>query len=204
VLFRSVELHLTAEGASASEALDHIEALASQIRAALTGRIYSEDGRELPEVVGAMLQERGLKLAIAESCTGGLLSARLTERPGSSAYLERGWITYSNRAKIEDLGVDAALIETHGAVSEEVARAMAAAARARAGVDIGVAITGIAGPGGGTAEKPVGLVFIALSGAAGDRVRRVHFPSDRDRVRYQSTQSALEMIRRGLLGLTPL
>ena len=199
-----VELHLTAEGASESEALDHVEALASRIRAGLAGRIYSEDGRELPEVVGAMLQERGLKVAIAESCTGGLLSARLTERPGSSAYLERAWVTYSNRAKIEDLGVDAALIERHGAVSEEVARAMATSAKARAGVDIGVAITGIAGPGGGTPEKPVGLVFIALSGAAGDRVRRVHFPSDRDRVRYQSTQSALEMIRRGLLGLAPL
>jgi nicotinamide-nucleotide amidase len=199
-----VELHLTAEAASAPEALERVEALAAQIRERLAGRIYSEDGRELPEVVGAMLQERGLTLAIAESCTGGLLSARLTERPGSSAYLDRGWVPYCNRAKVEDLGIDPALIETEGAVSEPVARAMAEAARARARVDIGVAITGIAGPGGGTPEKPVGLVFIALSGAAGDRVRRVHFPSDRDRVRYQSTQSALEMIRRGLLGLAPL
>jgi nicotinamide-nucleotide amidase len=128
----------------------------------------------------------------------------MTERAGSSAYFDRGWVTYSNRAKVEELGIDAALIDRHGAVSEEAARAMAAAARERARADIGVAITGIAGPGGGTAEKPVGLVFIALSGAAGDRVRRVHFPSDRDRVRYQSTQSALEMIRRGLLGLSPL
>jgi nicotinamide-nucleotide amidase len=154
--------------------------------------------------VGKILQERRLTLAIAESCTGGLLSARMTERAGSSAYFDRGWVTYSNRAKVEDLGIDAALIDRHGAVSEEAARAMAAAARERARADIGVGITGIAGPGGGTPEKPVGLVFIALSGAAGDRVRRVHFPSDRDRVRYQSTQSALEMIRRGLLGLSPL
>jgi len=151
-----------------------------------------------------MLQERRLTLAIAESCTGGLLSARMTERAGSSAYFDRAWVTYSNRAKVEDLGIDAALIDRHGAVSEQAARAMASAARERARADIGVAITGIAGPGGGTPEKPVGLVFIALSGAAGDRVRRVHFPSDRDRVRYQSTQSALEMIRRGLLGLSPL
>jgi nicotinamide-nucleotide amidase len=128
----------------------------------------------------------------------------MTERAGSSAYFDRGWVTYSNRAKVEDLGIDSALIDRHGAVSEEAARAMASAARERARADIGVAITGIAGPGGGTPEKPVGLVFIALSGAAGDRVRRVHFPSDRDRVRYQSTQSALEMIRRGLLGLSPL
>jgi competence/damage-inducible protein CinA-like protein len=199
-----VELHLTAEAASAEEAEARIEALAAPIREKLSGRIYSEDGRELPEVVGALLQERGLKLAAAESCTGGLLTARLTERPGSSAYVDRSWVTYANRAKVEDLGLDPALIDRHGAVSEEVARAMASAARERARVDIGVAITGIAGPGGGTPDKPVGLVFIALSGAAGDRVRRVHFPSDRDRVRFQSTQSALEMIRRGLLGLTPL
>jgi nicotinamide-nucleotide amidase len=199
-----VELHLIAEGASVEEALERIETLAAPIRERLAGRIYSEDGRELPEVVGAMLQERGLKLAIAESCTGGLLSARLTEKAGASAYLERAWVTYANRAKVEDLGIDPALIERHGAVSEEVARAMADAARARGHVDIGVAITGIAGPGGGTPEKPVGLVFIGLSGAAGDRVRRVHFPSERDRVRFQSTQSALEMIRRGLLSLPAL
>jgi competence/damage-inducible protein CinA-like protein len=199
-----VELHLTAEGASVEEAEARIEELAAPIREKLSGRIYSEDGRELPEVVGALLQERGLTLAAAESCTGGLLTARLTERPGSSAYVDRAWVTYANRAKVEDLGLDPALLERHGAVSEEVARAMASAARERARVDIGVAITGIAGPGGGTPEKPVGLVFIGLSGAAGDRVRRVHFPSERDRVRFQSTQSALEMIRRGLLSLTPL
>jgi nicotinamide-nucleotide amidase len=199
-----VELHLTAEAASAEEAEARVEALAAPIREKLSGRVYSEDGRELPEVVGALLQDRGLTLAAAESCTGGLLTARLTERPGSSAYVDRAWVTYANRAKIEDLGIDAALIDRHGAVSEEVARAMAEAARTKARVDIGVAITGIAGPGGGTPDKPVGLVFIAISGAAGDRVRRVHFPSERDRVRFQSTQSALEMIRRGLLGLTPL
>ncbi len=199
-----VELHLTAEGASAEEAEGRIEDLASKIRGALAGRIYSEDGRELPAVVAALLEERRLTVAVAESCTGGLLAARLTERPGSSAYFDRAWVTYSNRAKVEDLGIDGALLERHGAVSEEVARAMAVSARQRARVDIGVGITGIAGPGGGTPDKPVGLVFIATSGAAGDRVRRVHFPSDRDRVRYQSTQSALEMIRRGLLGLVPL
>jgi nicotinamide-nucleotide amidase len=199
-----VELHLTAEAANAEAADARVEELASKIRDALGGRIYSEDGRELPEVVGALLEERRFTIAIAESCTGGLLSARLTERPGSSAYLDRGWVTYSNRAKVDDLGIDSALVDRHGAVSEEVARAMADAARARAGTDIGVGITGIAGPGGGTPEKPVGLVFIAISGAAGDRVRRTHFPSDRDRVRFQSTQSALEMIRRGLLRLTPL
>jgi nicotinamide-nucleotide amidase len=199
-----VELHLTAEAETPEAAEARIEELAAPIREAMAGRIYSEDGRELPEVVGALLKERHHTIAIAESCTGGLLAARLTEKAGSSAYLDRGWVTYSNRAKVEEVGVDAALIETHGAVSGEVAQAMAASARARAGTAIGVGLTGIAGPGGGTPDKPVGLVFIALSGAAGDRVRRVHFPSDRDRVRFQSTQAALEMIRRGLLGLTPL
>src|SRR5262249_21953991 len=102
-----VELHLTGEGASADEAEARVEALASPLRDAMGGRIYSEDGRDLPEVVGALLEERRLTLAIAESCTGGLLAARVTERPGASAYLDRGWVTYSNRAKVEDLGIDA-------------------------------------------------------------------------------------------------
>jgi nicotinamide-nucleotide amidase len=199
-----VELHLTAEAESSEAAEARIEELASGIRERLAGRVYSEDGRELPQVVAALLQERSLTVAVAESCTGGLLTARLTEMAGSSAYLDRAWVTYADRAKVEALGIEAALLERYGAVSEEVAQAMAGAAREKARVDIGIAITGIAGPGGATPDKPVGLVFIATSGAAGDRVRRFHFPGDRDRVRFQSTQAALEMIRRGLGGLAPL
>jgi nicotinamide-nucleotide amidase len=199
-----VELHLTAEGKSEAEAEERIEALAVGLRAALPGRIFSEDGRELSEVVGRLLGDRKLRLAIAESCTGGLLSARLTDVPGASAFLERSFVTYSNRAKVEELGIDPALIERVGAASEEVAAAMAAGARRVAGTDVGVAITGIAGPDGGTAEKPVGLVFVALDGAAGTRVRRTVFPGDRERVRHQATQVTLEMLRRGLLGLSPL
>ena len=199
-----VELHLTAEGASAADADARIEELASGIRALLPGRVYSEDGRELPQVVATLLEQTRLRLAVAESCTGGLLTARLTEVPGSSAYLEGAWVPYANRAKVEALGLADSLIERHGAVSEEVARAMAEAARERAHVDLGVAVTGIAGPTGGTPDKPVGLVFIAISGAAGERTRRFHFPGDRDRVRFQSTQAALEMLRRGLLALPPL
>ncbi|HUG54986.1 MAG TPA: competence/damage-inducible protein A [Vicinamibacteria bacterium] len=199
-----VELHLTAEAQSPEAAEARIEELAAGIRGLLPGRVYSEDGSELPAVVAALLQRRGLTVAVAESCTGGLLSARLTEVAGSSAFLDRSWITYSNRAKVESLGVDPALIERHGAVSEEVAAAMATSARERAQVDVAVALTGIAGPGGGTEDKPVGLVYVALSGAAGNRVRRLHFPGDRDRVRFQSTQAALEMVRRGLLGHAPL
>ena len=176
---------------------------AGAIRERLVGRVYSEDGRELPEVVAALLRERGLRLALAESCTGGLLAARISAVPGASHFLERGFVTYSNEAKRELLGVDAETLAREGAVSEPVARAMAEGARASARADIGVGITGIAGPDGGTPEKPVGLVFIAVDGAAGSRVRRAHFPGDRERVRYQATQAALEMLRRGLLGLAP-
>jgi nicotinamide-nucleotide amidase len=196
-----VELHLTASGSSPAAAEGAIEELAGLIRARLPGRIYSEDGRRLPAVVGALLRERSLTLALAESCTGGLLAARLTEVSGASAFLDRALVTYSNAAKVDLLGVEASLIERHGAVSEEVARAMAEGARSSAAASIGIGITGIAGPEGGSAEKPVGLVYVALSGAAGTRVRRALFPGDRDRIRQQATQAAMEMVRRGLLGL---
>ena len=155
-------------------------------------------------MVVALLRERGLTLALAESCTGGLLSARVTDVPGASAVLERAFVTYSNRAKVEELGMEPALVDTHGSVSPEVAAAMAAGVRRVAGAEVGVGITGIAGPDGGTPEKPVGLVFIAIDGAAGTRVRRSHFPGGRERVRFQATQVALEMLRRGLLGLEAL
>jgi nicotinamide-nucleotide amidase len=199
-----VELHLTADGDTAAEAEERIESLASRMREALPGRVYSEDGRELPHVVADLLVERGLTLALAESCTGGLLGARLTEIPGASRFLDRAYVTYANAAKVDMLGVDPALLERAGAVSEEVAAAMAAAARARSGADVAVAITGIAGPDGGTEEKPVGLVFVATDGAAGTRARRCFFPGERTRVRMQATQAALEMVRRGLLGLAAL
>lgn len=199
-----VELHLTATGRSQTEAEGRLSELASRLAECLPGRIFSEDGRELHEIVAALLTERRLTLAVAESCTAGMVSARLSEVPGASAFLERGYVAYSNRAKEELLSIDSRLLEEAGAVSEETAQAMAKAARDAAGTDIGLAITGIAGPGGGSAEKPVGLVFIALSGVLGDRVRRVHFPGERQRVRHQACQAALEMLRRGLLGVPPL
>ena len=199
-----VELHLVASGDGADEADSRIEELAAALRAALPGRIFSEDGRALPNVVVDLLRERGLTLALAESCTGGLLSARVTDVPGASAVLDRAFVTYANRAKTEELGLDEALLERHGAVSEEVAAALARGALAAARTDVGVGITGIAGPDGGSAEKPVGLVFVATAGAAGTRVRRSVFPGGRERVRFQATQVALEMLRRGLLGLPPL
>lgn len=196
-----VELHLVGEGASEAEVEERIEELARGLRELLPGRIFSEDGRDLPEVVGHLLRERGLTLSIAESCTGGLLTARLTEVPGSSAFLDRALVTYSNRAKHEELGIDGALIARRGAVSEEVAAAMASGVRRVAGTAVGIGITGIAGPDGGTPEKPVGLVFVAVDTGAGPRVRRGLFPGDRERVRFQATQVALEMLRRDLLGL---
>jgi len=199
-----VELHLVAQADGEAEAESRIDELARLLREALPGRIFSEDGRELPHVVTHLLRERSLTLALAESCTGGLLSARLTDVPGVSAVLERAVVSYANRAKVEALGVDAALLERHGAVSEEVAVAMAAGIMRAARSDVAVAITGIAGPDGGTNDKPVGLVFVAICGAAGTRVRRNHFPGGRELVRQQATQVALEMLRRGLLSLPPL
>jgi nicotinamide-nucleotide amidase len=199
-----VELHLVSRAESEADAERRLATLAAELRAALPGRFFSEDGRELPDVVVSLLCERALTIGLAESCTGGLLATRLTGVPGASAVLERGFVTYANRAKVEELGVDAALVERHGAVSDEVAAAMAAGARRAARADVGVGITGIAGPDGGTPEKPVGLVFVATDGAAGTRVRRAVLPGARARVRHQATQVALEMVRRGLLGLDPL
>lgn len=199
-----VELHLVAEGDGEEDAERRIAELAGLLREALPGRIFSEDGRELPRVVVDLLRERSLSLALAESCTGGLLSARVTEVPGASAVLDRAVVSYANRSKVEELGVDPGLLERHGAVSEEVAAAMAAGVMAAARSDVGVGITGIAGPDGGTSDKPVGLVYVAICGAAGTRVRRNHFPGGRELVRQQATQVALEMLRRGLLALPPL
>jgi nicotinamide-nucleotide amidase len=199
-----IELHLVGKGTSEEEAEERIESLAATLRERLEGRIFSEDGRELPAVVGALLIERGLSLAVAESCTGGLLSARLTDVAGASAFLDRSFVTYSNASKVDELGVAAGLIERLGAVSAEVAAEMAAGARRVAGADVGIGITGIAGPDGGTPDKPVGLVFIGLDGRAGARVHRAHFPGGRERIRFQATQVALESVRRGLLELEPL
>ncbi len=163
--------------------------------------VYSIDGRTLETVVGDLLRARRMTIAVAESCTGGLLASRLTDVPGSSDYVERGAVCYSNRAKVEMLGVPAELIETHGAVSEPIARAMAEGIRARAAVDVAVAVTGIAGPGGGSAQKPVGTVFIAAIVGDETRARAFQFLGGRDLVKFQAAQSALNMVRLMLLGV---
>jgi len=150
----------------------------------------------LEEVVGMYLVMRQKTLAVAESCTGGLLAERLTRISGSSSYFLGGAVCYTNAMKTRWAGVPADLIQAHGAVSKPVAQALAEGVRARAGASIGVGITGIAGPTGGSDDKPVGLVFVALADERGTQVREFHFPGSRDRVRHWATQMALEMVRR--------
>ena len=193
-----VELHLSLRTADYSQGIAALEAAVAQIQAVMGIDIVSVDGAPLEAVVGDLLKARGWRIAMGESCTGGLATALLTDIAGSSAYVDRTVVAYSNEAKIELLGVPAALIQDHGAVSEPVAEAMATGARERSRVEVGVGITGIAGPGGGTPDKPVGTVCIAVSGPA-TRVRTLRFPGARDMVRSLSANTALDMVRRMLL-----
>ncbi|PWT83820.1 MAG: competence/damage-inducible protein A [Blastocatellia bacterium] len=190
-----IELHLTARaiGREAAEAaLDHAVA---ELREVLGDSIYSVDGRQLEAVVGELLRSNHMKIAAAESCTGGLLLSRLTDVAGSSEYVDRGVVCYSNQAKTEMAGVSPEAIEEHGAVSEPVARAMAEGIRTRARADVGIGITGIAGPGGGTPEKPVGTVAIAVVANNADRVRTFQFIGGREQIKFQATQAAMNLLR---------
>ena len=172
------------------------DALVSALEAGVP--VYSTDGRTVDEIVAGELRGRGLRLAVAESCTGGLLGARITARPGSSDYFAGGVISYANQAKMDLLEVPAGMLAQYGAVSEEVARAMAEGARAALDADYALSLTGVAGPDGGTAEKPVGLVYLGCAGPDGTQVRRGSFPGDRDSVRMFATTSALHLLRRAL------
>lgn len=165
------------------------------------GWIVSDRGETLPEAVGRLFQERGLTLAAAESCTGGMIGMQLTEVPGSSGYFLGGAVSYANSAKEILLGVDAGLIERHGAVSAEVAEAMAAGIRERLGADVAVGVTGTAGPGGGSQEKPVGTVWIAVASSRGTSSRRHQLGREREVVRTRSAALALDMARREALEL---
>lgn len=190
-----IELHLTAHAGTRTEGDAALQAAARELQAALGDSVYSDDGRMLEAVAGDLLRDRGLKIAVAESCTGGLLSSRLTDVPGSSDYVERGAVCYSDRSKVEWLGVAESLLAQHGAVSEPVAAAMAAGIRERARVNVGVGVTGIAGPGGGSREKPVGTVAIAVQTDDDARVRTFQFIGGRDMVKFQASQAALNMVR---------
>ena len=195
-----IELHLLTRAASEAEAEAILDRATQELAAGLGCDVFSTDGRPLEQVVGEQLRVRGYRIAIAESCTGGLMMSRLTDVPGSSDYVESALVTYSNRAKVELLGVPDAVIQQHGAVSEPVAVAMASGARTRGRADIGVGITGVAGPGGGTEGKPVGTVSIAVVGPGDQtRARTARFPGSREQVKFQASQAALDMIRRLLL-----
>ena len=198
-----VELHLTAVAADHEAADAALDVAVAEAQELLGRDLYSADGRTLEAVVGDVLRAGHLRIAVAESCTGGLLLSRLTDVSGSSDYVERGIVAYSNAAKSEWLGVPAELIATHGAVSEPVAVAMARGIRDRARVEVGIGVTGIAGPGGGSDQKPVGTVVIAIARADRSdpdvRVRTVRFQGDRTLVKTQATQMALDMVRRWLL-----
>lgn len=194
----AIDLHLTTRAAHAAAADAALAPAVAQAVAALGDDVYSDRGQPLEVVVGELLASRGWRIAAAESCTGGMLLSRLTDIPGSSAYVDAGVVCYSNDAKLSLLGVDGASISAHGAVSEAVAVQMATGVRARTGAEVGVAITGIAGPGGGTAEKPVGTVVIALSSPLGDVVRTRRMLGGRDLIRAMSVNAALDMARRQL------
>ncbi len=193
-------LRPVARAKTAEEADARIAQLTEAIRARLGAIVYGEGGDTMESVVGRLLTERGLSVATAESCTGGLIAERITDVPGSSAYFLGGIVAYSNAAKASLLGVSEAVLESEGAVSEPVVRAMAEGARARFGSDFGVATSGISGPDGGTAEKPVGLVWIALSTAEGTHADSFVFQVDRSRHRSLTAQVALDWIRRSMLG----
>jgi nicotinamide-nucleotide amidase len=179
-----------------------VEELAARVRAELGTAVYGEGEVSMEEVVGRALRERGATVALAESCSGGLIGHRLTEVPGSSGYFLAGYVAYSNAAKMDLLGVSAETLERHGAVSEEVAREMAAGARRRSGATVAVATTGIAGPDGGTADKPVGTVCFALSAADQEVSRRHQLWGSRDWVKLLTSQLALDWLRRWALGLS--
>ncbi len=203
VLAHAGEIHvrLTAKGEGEAE----IEGLLDELEAKLRGRIgpliFGRDDEELEQVVARLLRDRALTLAVAESCSGGLVAHRLTNVPGSSRYFERGVVAYSNRAKTETLGVPANLVALRGAVSPEVARAMAEGVRRGAGTDFGIGLTGIAGPDGGTPEKPVGLTYIGLAWEGGSLAREYRFLSDRAVNKVRASQMALDLLRRHLLGI---
>jgi nicotinamide-nucleotide amidase len=194
----SIELHISTRAASREAAAIALESAVAQTVAILGADVYSTDGRLLEAVVGDLLVERGLRIGVAESCTGGLIASRLTDIPGSSRYVDQAVVVYSNEAKTELLGVPPDLLREHGAVSEPAALAMAQGIKARARAGIGVGVTGIAGPTGGTQEKPVGTVVVSAVTDAESRVRTFRFFGEREQVKFQASQSALDMVRRML------
>ncbi|MDP9131983.1 MAG: competence/damage-inducible protein A [Nitrospirota bacterium] len=195
-----IMVSLTGPAAIAQPGAVSIDAVLDEARDRLRDILYGEEGDTMESVVGHLLGEQKLTLAVAESCTGGLIGHRLTQISGSSAYLDRVAVTYSNRAKVEMLGVPKDVIGRHGAVSSEVAAAMARGIRQRSGTSIGLSVTGIAGPGGATETKPVGLVFVGLDGGPNEaRTKEFRFHGDRQVIKQRASQAALDLLRRWLI-----
>ncbi len=193
-----VEIHVAARAETPEAAQATADKLAEELAAALGNAVFSTHGESMEEVVGNRLKKVGQTVAVAESCTGGLIGSRFTDIPGSSAYFLEGAITYSNEAKTRVLGVDREIIAEHGAVSSESAEAMANGMREVAGTDHAISVTGIAGPDGGSDEKPVGTVFIGYSGPRGTKSVRIVLPGDRYLIRWRASQAALDYLRRQL------
>jgi len=196
-----VDIRLTARGKNRDEAVRLLKELGNQIDQELDNYIFARDEQSLEEVVGMYLVMKNATIATAESCTGGLVAERLTNVPGSSRYFMSGVVCYSNESKMELAGIPPLLLEMQGSVSAEVAHGLAEGIRSRAGTTVGVGITGIAGPTGGTTEKPVGTVHIAVATATETEHRPFLYPGNRERIRWQASQSALDMVRRQLMKL---
>jgi nicotinamide-nucleotide amidase len=194
-----IQLHLKTRAASLAAAQARVDQLAEKIEEELGDSVFSDNGDSMEQIVGYYLQMRNATLAVAESCTGGLLAERITSVSGSSRYFVGGAVVYSNQLKTAFADVPAELIEKHGAVSGEVSAALAEGIRRRSGATLGVGITGVAGPTGGTDAKPVGLVFHALASDGGTEVVERKFPGDRKRIRWFASQQALDMVRRKLM-----
>jgi nicotinamide-nucleotide amidase len=194
-----IQFNLFKRSDSQAEAEARVEELSGLIEDELGDALYSSKGESLEQIVGYYLQMRNATLAVAESCTGGMVGERITSIAGSSRYFLGGAIVYSNELKTKFADVPANVLTKHGAVSNEVAAAMAEGIREKTGATLGLAITGVAGPGGGTADKPVGLVFLAISGESGTEVVERRFPGDRHRVQMFATQQGLDLVRRRLM-----
>jgi len=194
-----IQLHLHTQAASIEAAQTAVDTLADEIENELGDFVYSDNGDPLEQIVSYYLQMRNATLSVAESCTGGLVAERLTSISGSSRYFVGGAVVYSNDLKIRFADVPEDLLEVYGAVSEPVAKALAEGIRKRCGTTLGIGVTGVAGPTGGSAEKPVGLVFHALAGESGTEVIKRNFTGDRSRIRWYASQQALDMVRRKLM-----
>jgi len=197
-----VKLRITAEADSDEKAMEKIYEVEQKIRALIGRNVYGREEETMGSVLGRILNERELRLSIAESCTGGLISSIITDASGSSAYFDRSIVAYSNAAKVEILGVEESVIDEYGAVSAEAAKQMADGVRTISGSDLGLAVTGIMGPTGATVSKPVGTVFISVCDRERTEVQHFQFGDDRINNKLRTAQAALDMVRKFILNIS--